>query len=498
MIYQVFYRFKLWNKLPKIEQEVPVHQHTYTYTQVEGNKHEWICSECGETGIEDCIFGEWKSSDDGTNATGTCVCGRTETRTLEDLLNDESVSELTVDKVDTKESADGLTVPAGKTLIVNDTLITTKNNVTVDGTLVLKKVQNNLKLKGTGTVIYAPEATTAEEFKEKFPDAKKLLEGIQSGDQEAAKSLKYEIKVPELDEQQTIKETSTISLEKGWNLTLDLGNNILETTYTEGTFINNKGDLTLKNGVIKTPDTATKGFVLNSGANTTSTLNLDNVEILGGYSGISTNGNLVINGGKIESLGHDTGARALQIYGADLIKARETELTDVEIAAKVTGIYIHSDPHHNLVMNGGSINIEGNDAEQAKPHTAIYSVSTYSTITLNDTQITSDQIGLYLHNGANSSPNEEGGNVANLTNVTINSKQICVWTVAVGDKMNISGGSYTSTESNAISIYNNEMNYLENCTLQGEGKAIHILGSLLKDKHLSDFVTRTNVKEVDM
>ena len=451
--------------------------HTLLYNDVELN-----------TG--DCTYGEWApaTEDDDGSLKRTCtLCKHEETKTLSELLNDESTT-----KIEVKNVKSELTVPAGKTLTVEENI---KNGagVTVNGTLVLKKQQNNLKLTGKGTVVYAPEATDAQEFATKFPKATEILNGLKTNDAEAAKSLKYEIKVPEMETPQTITEASPITLKEGWDLTVDLGNNILKTNDKQNSFITNEGDLILKNGVIQIPDDSTK-FVVNSGANTTATLNLENVDIVG-HSGISTNGNLTMNGGKIESTGTSNDPRALQIFGEKTIKATVTELNNVDVISNQAGIYIHSDLLHDLVMINGSINVKANGSLPNK--SAIYSNSQYSSITLDGTKITSEGMGIYLQNGG-SKANELGGNVAHLKNVTINSVGACIWTVNKGDKVEVSGGSYTSSGEGAVLIYNNEMNYFENCRLQGEGTAIKVLGSLLKDKHLSDFVTRTNVEEVNM
>ncbi len=462
----------------------------FKYQSNEDGTHTFLYNDV-ELSTEDCTYSGWipASEEDDELLERTCtLCNHKEEKTLNELLSDESITELEVKNVK-KE----LTVPAGKTLTVDEN-ISGENPVTVNGTLVLKKVQSNLKLKGNGTVVYAPEAESSEDFATKFPKATEILDGLKSSDDNTAKSLKYEIKVPEMDEPQTITETSPITLEEGWNLTVDLGNNILKTTDKSNSFITNKGDLTLKNGVVEIPNDSQK-FVINSGANTTATLNLENVDIIG-HSGISTNGNLVMNGGKIESNGTASQSRALQILGERNIKANTTELTDVDVKSKHIGIFISTDIFHDLVMNGGSITVENNSVDGYDG--ALTSYSQYSSITLDGTKITSDGMGIYLQNNGGSTPNALGGNVAHLNDVTIESKKVCIWTCADGDKVEVDGGSYKSTTENAVRIYSRELNTFKDCRLEGKGTAITVLGSLLQNHELSEFADRTNVTEVNV
>ena len=438
-----------------------------------------------EIQTENCTYGEWAPAtegDDGSLERTCTLCSNKETKTLDELLSDESTTDIEVAKIKNE-----LTVPVGKTLTVTDKI---ENNapVTVNGTLVLEKEQTNLTLKGTGTVVYAPKAASTQEFNTKFTDADKILGGIKSADKNSAKSLKYEIKVPEMEEPQTITETTNITLDEGWNLTVDLGKNTLETKDTNNSFITNNGDLTLKNGVVKIPDNSKK-FAIASDSNSTATLNLENVDIVG-HSGISTNGHLVVKGGKIESTGTNDNPRALQIHGANAIKPITTELTDVDVKAKQVGIYIHTDPNHDLVMKGGNITVETNGGEESS---AIDSSSQYSSITLDGTKITSEAMGIYLQNNGGSKANPLGGNVAHLNNVTIKSKKVCIWTHDVGDKVEVSGGSYTSTEDNAVKIYSRELNTFKGgCRLEGKVEAITVLGSLLQGHNFSEFVSVTD------
>ena len=475
------------------EENIGVCEHTKTYTHVEEtNQHKWTCSKCEKTGVEDCTFGEWKSTD-GKVATRTCTaagCGNKEEKNIVEMLNDASVTELTVDKVNTNDAA--LTVPAGKTLTVDT--ITGRNKVTVNGNLVLtKKPSNKLNLDGTGTVVYAPEVEAEGQLNTIFGSMKTVLENIGAATDNTVKSLTYEVKVPELSEPQIITETDVVTVGKGVDLTVDLGNNTLETTKSDTSFITNNGDLTLTNGTVKIPNNSTK-FAINSGANMNANLTLDNVDIVGS-SGISTNGNLVMNGGKIESTGTDGNARALQILGADAIKPIVTKLDDVEITTKNLGIYIHTDPFHDLEMTGGSITVTSGAAKDG----AIVSSSEYSLITLDGTTITSDQLGIYLDNGGPVGENPSGGNVARLTNVTINSKGACLTTVGKGDKVEVTGGSYTSTGATAVYISSGELNTFKDCRLQGIEAAIKIRGALLLDHNFSDYVQKTgDVTVVDL
>ncbi len=461
----------------------------FSYRSNKDGTHTLLYKEV-EVQTENCTYGEWVPVTEGDNGSleRTCtLCSNKETKTLDELLSDESTTEIEVAKINST-----LTVPVGKTLTVTDKIDSTAP-VTVSGTLVLEKEQKDLKLKGTGTVVYAPKATDAADFKTKFSKAANILNGIKSADQSSAKSLKYEIKVPEMEEPQTITETTSITLDEGWNLTVDLGKNTLKTENTTQSFITNKGDLTLKNGVVEIPASSTR-FAIASDSNSTATLNLEDVDIIG-HSGISTNGHLVMKGGKIESTGTNNNPRALQIHGGNTIKAITTELTDVDVKAKQVGIYIHTDPFNDLVMTGGSITVE---TDQGALSSAIYSGSQYSSITLDGTNITSEGMGIYLQNGNYDEYNPLGGNVANLNNVTIKSKKVCIWTVAKGDKFEVTGGSYICTDEDAIRIYSLELNTLKDCYVEGKEDAIKVLGSLLKDHDFSEFVQRTNVKVVDL
>ena len=468
MIYSLFSMLSVF----LLDQEVHEHKCTYEQYDSTSKSHTWKCEECGESGVEPCTFSEWTSTD-GKIAKRTCkLCGGEDTATtLSDALNDETTKELITDKIDTTESA--LTIPEGT--IVTVEVKSAKNDITVNGTLVLKKNQSNLKLKGTGTVVYAPEVEDDKEFAKQFPNVTKILSGITSNDEEAAKSLKYEIKVPEMEEPQTITEASHIKLRDGWNLTVDLGKNILKTTDTSNSFITNEGDLTLKNGIVEIPADSQK-FVIGSSANTTATLNLENVDIIG-HSGISTNGHLVMKGGKIESNGTASGSRALQILGDGATnKAITTELNDVDLITKHVGVYIHTDLLHDLVMTGGSITV---DDAGGSGDSAIYSSSQYSSITLDDTKIESDGLGIYLANNNGSKPNPIGGNVANLKNVTIKSLLACLTAVSSNDKFVVDGGSYISGSSRAVFIAGETcgLSTFKDCTLSGWDAAIALRDS---------------------
>ncbi len=230
---------------------VHVHDYTTQYTHsgvVNGvSQHIYKCSICGETGTEECTYGAWGSTD-GQNATRACVCGHTETKKLKDVLQDENVTELEVDKVST-----ALTVPASKTLTVDEKL-ENGADIAVKGTLVMKKMPDqSAKLTGTGTVVWAPEASNTEEIN-KLPSALKLSGNAVT---DPKNTLKYEIKLPELAKPLTITdkgESDYLTIGEGYNITLDLGGNTLafdkSQSLTRDGLILNKGTLTIKNGTL--------------------------------------------------------------------------------------------------------------------------------------------------------------------------------------------------------------------------------------------------------
>ena len=444
----------------------------FTYRQNEDGTHTVLYNE-KEVKTEKCTFGEMTSTD-GKNVDRTCsACKRKETKTIGEVLKDESVTELEVTKIETDEE---IVVPEGKTLIVDTTVDSKGKFITVDGSLVLKNNQNkNLKLKGTGTVVYAPEAKDANEFTKNCGKLTQYLKlsgnKLASDATEDAKSLKYEIRVPEMSEPQTIKENDNdaLTIGKDWNVTLDLGKNTLVTSdsNTSNKLIVNKGNLTIKNGTVKTGDNNTSAVISSSEGD--AKLNLEDV-VVTGQKGIYTNGNLTIKGGKVESTADASNMYAIGIVGKTG-KRITTVLNDVDVVSKNLGIFIQ-DSNHDLDMTNGTINITG--TKEGVDY-ALASYSGDSVITLNGTKITSKGIGIYIQNDGD----EDEANVAKLNNVTIESIKQCLWAMGLNDRFVVDGGSYTSGSSNALYIFNDNcgLSTLKDCTLSGWDAAINLAGS---------------------
>ncbi len=350
---------------------VHVHNNQYVYTGPDNDPHHIrTCNLCGEVVTEPCEYGEWDSTD-GTKAVRVCACGHKEEKTLKAVLNDESVTELEVSKVNTT-----LTVPAGKTLIVGDDAETeclgTSAVVTVKGTLVLKGTTNDTtQLKGNGTVIWAPELEKETDFAEVFPNTQflklsgdKLDKDNSAGE---AKNLKFEIRVPELSKPQTITDSdnAALTLGKGWNVTIDLGKNTLATgsSQTSGLLVN-KGNLTIKNGTLKDTTSTTGNYTIKNGVTTEAkdaALTLENVKIESKDRGISTIGTLSMTDCEIKGTKANNSV-GLSVGYSDAVNGEQGEmnkkpvtLVNVKISGVDCGVIAHS---KNASMTLTNCNVE--------------------------------------------------------------------------------------------------------------------------------------------
>ena len=382
---------------------VVVHVHQkgeYTYNGETDDgvaQHTMICPLCKERIVEDCTYGEWTTSQDGTNVTRTCVCGHTETKKLQKVLNDEATTDVEVDKVNTT-----LTVPLNKTLTVDDKL-ESGAEITVKGTLILRgTTDSSAKLKGNGTVIWAPEAETETEFQTKcgnLANALKLSGGAVS---DPKTSLKYEIRLPEMEEPQTILTTDdsdVITIGPNYNITLDLGKNELKLKPTASNvkgLIDNKANLTIQNGILtddKTTGEISK-YVLQNEA--TGKLTLENVTINTKNRAIGTIGDLTISNstikgtdnayvavkvGDLASAGPVTDNLSEKTISLDNVKIEGVEnglvtlamnatvtLNDVDVVAKefalTTNAYSPS-KNNSYIVTGGSYKVTNENATVA-------------------------------------------------------------------------------------------------------------------------------------
>ena len=346
---------------------VHVHQYTYSYKGIADGVAQHIrkCTLCNEIETLPCEYGEWESSND-ENVTRTCLCGHKETKKLQAVLKDATVTEVEVAKV---AGSSALTVPVNKTLIVDEELSTT-GDVTVNGTLILKgTTESNTKLKGKGTVIWAPELEEEKNFKDHFANADflKLSSGKLANNAQDAKNLKFEIIVPELSKAQTItdQDNSALTLGEDWNVTIDLGKNILQNsaTNTSGILLDNKGTLTIKNGTLKntTPEAPDKDkYAIKN--EETGKLTLENVNINTTSRGIASKGQLsmkdctIEGNNKSDCVGMVVGYTSATEFGqaAPDMQKLPTVLDNVTMNKVESGIYVHAT---NAAVTLNNVNI---------------------------------------------------------------------------------------------------------------------------------------------
>ena len=368
-----------------------VHQYEYSYTgDVNGvASHIKTCKVCNESVKEACIYEGNEASGSG-NIKRVCKCGHSITTTLQDAL-DNSATALTVDKV---ESA--LTIKDGKTLTVTESLGTQDITINEGGKLLLtsKDGSNGAKLKGNGTVIWAPELESEKELESAFGNASflKLSGGkLDSNATEGAKNLTFEIKVPELSKPQTItdQDSAALTLGEDWNVTIDLGKNTLATgdSVTNGGILVNKGNLTLKNGKLNDTKATPENAYYTIKNNEKGTLTLENIDITTKGDGIATKGilnmkNCTINGVAKESIGLSVGYDTVGQDNKGAMKDKVTTLDNVTINNVGWGIIAHST---DATINLTNTNITAanfalhTNARQTSNNTFVVNGGTYKT-----------------------------------------------------------------------------------------------------------------------
>ena len=361
---------------------VVVHEHQYTYSPVQNltndARHVKLCAACGSKVEEQCTFGEWlPTPNNNSTVTRTCVCGNKQTKALSEVIKDDSVKTIEVNSV--KEDIE---IPEGKTLIV-DNAIDAGKNVKVYGTLTLKKAQNNLKLSGSGKVVWAPEvegeteAAKVANFKTTFANtdflklSSRKLEDAGTNHADASR-LSYEILVPEMAEPQVITDVDTDALTLGtdWNVTIDLGKNILQSYNRSGAtdILENKGNMTIKNGILEdkkneNDTSATNNYVIKN----TGTLTLENVTVkAANRKGIVSDGNLTMT--NCEVIGTENSDRAIQIGSADGtdLANKTIKLENVKVDSVGKGIYASG---KNTVVNLKDCDVKASTLGIAAPST---------------------------------------------------------------------------------------------------------------------------------
>ena len=272
-------------------------------------------------------------------------------------------------------------------------------------------------------------------------------------------------------------------MEEGWNLTVDLGNNILTSESTSQNLIVNKGNLTIKNGTLTTAEKNNNPVINDQG----SRLHLENVDVKGN-KGIRTNGNFAVIGGKIVSKSYDNNSYALAVLTD--AKTRSTAvLNDVDIVAQNIGVYIGG-ANHNLVMYGGTITAKGSQNVDY----ALASYSTDAILSLEGTKIQSEDFGVYLQNGASSKAGEVG-NLAEINNIELTSEKVSIWVAGQKDRVEVTGGTITSNEEESLRISSNKCGHsiLKDCTLSGK-TTVKIYGGIIEENK-NQYVTLTDVTE---
>ena len=482
---------------------VHVHQNTYTHKEVKDgvSYHIRKCTICNEVVTEPCEYGEWDSTD-GTNATRECLCGHKESTTLQKVLNDETITEVDVDEVNSK-----LTIPEGKTLTAEK--LESNANVKVIGTLVLTGQSNSsATLTGKGTVIWAPEANTKSEF---TSNCGKLFDylTLSSGLSKAKNTLNYEIKLPELSESQKLTSTEQITIGKGYNITLDLGKNEIATKELQtGALFENKGNLTIKNGTLtynaKSAGADTYAIINKEDSDKPGTLTLEGVTINTNGRGVATKGILnmkdcTITGKKNEnSAGLVVGYTTTSEFQTSTIDMKKYPVTldNVTMNKVNAGIYVHA-TNAAITLNDVNITSTGTFAL----HTNAKSSAANNSFTVNGGTFTSKGTVAYLaatgtHTFTNctlTGPNgvEATGTDLTLDGVTINASGAFVETPTAGNGQTTATGSavilklrsnYGSKPGINLTVTNSKLT-------SSKGYAVDVVG----DANLNSAVKSVNI-----
>ena len=273
-------------------------------------------------------------------------------------------------------------------------------------------------------------------------------------------------------------------MEEGWNLTVDLGNNILTSKNTNNNLIKNSGNLTIKNGTLTTAEKNNNPVIYDQG----SRLTLENVDVKGN-KGIRTNGNLGVIGGKIVSKSYGDNSYALAVL-TDARTRSTTVLNNVDIVAQNIGAYIGG-ANHSLIMYGGTITTKGSPNVDY----ALASYSSDAILSLEGTKIQSDDFGIYLQSNGEKNVNDAAGNLAELNNVELTSEKASIWVAGPKDRVEVTGGTITSNEEEVLRISSDKCgkSILKDCTLSGK-TTVKIYGGITEENK-NQYVTLTDVTE---